>query len=274
MKRNVFAFLMTLILIFGASGVCSAVPVQNTDEVYMGLTMSSDWRVLSKNMTDAALLKALDLTVDEVNEMLINGECERMIINVETKDIINVKVEENAFFEEMYNITETEDEAILEQLDSILTDGFSVDGFEYHIEDVTITKHPQMKFVTVPGKVSNDGRKRGMIFGATFINGKGIAFLMPLATAKIQQENLDAFSEVVGTVTFTAIKDKDEAGVKTEGSKPEKEPQQGALSYIVGGLGGLILVAICLYLFDRIKKSPKADVLDNARDSEDEEIDR
>lgn len=270
MKRSIVAFLMALILILGTAGVCFSVPVQNSSEVYMGLTVSSDWRVLSKNMTDTALLEALDLTADEVNEMLVNGECERIIINAETKAIVNVKIEENALSHELYNITETEDEVLTENLDRILTDGFSVDGLEYNIEDVTFKKYPQMKFITVPGKVSNDGRKRGMIFGTTFINGKGIAFLMPLDTAAIPQESLDAFSEVVGSVSFTAIKEKDEAAVAGE-EKQAEAPKQGTISYILGGFGGLILVAICLYLFDRMRKSPKEDA-ERTEDVKHEEI--
>ena len=274
MKKRIVALWIALILSFGMMTECFAVPVQNTDEVYMGLTVSSDWRVLSKNMTDTKLLDALDLTAEEVNEMLVNGECERIIINAETKAIVNVKIEENALTDELYNITETEDEALLEELDRILSEGFSVDGFEYKKEDVTIEKYSQVKFVIVPGKVVNDGRKRGMIFGVTIINGKGVGFLMPLDTAAIRQEHMDAFLEVVSSATFTAIKDKGEVKEKEEAKKDGAPKPQGAASYIFGGLGGLILVAICLYLFDRFRKSPKEEVLVHTEDSNDEESDQ
>ena len=274
MKKRMVALLATLIWSFSMMTECFAVPVQNTDEVYMGLTVSSDWRVLSKNMTDTKLLEALDLTADEVNEMLVNGECERIIINAETKAIINVKIEENKLTEELYNITETEDEVLLESLDRILTEGFSVDGFEYNVEDVAIEKISQVKFITVPGKVVNDGRKRGMIFGVTILNGKGVGFLMPLDTAAIRQEHTDAFSEVVSSATFTAIKDKGETKIEDAGKKEETPKKRGAVSYIFGGLCGLILVAICLYLFDHFRKSQKEEILEHTEDSKDEESDQ
>lgn len=274
MKKRVVALCIALVLSFAMAAECFSVPVQNTDEVYMGLTVSSDWRVLSKNMTDTNLLDALKLTADEVNEMLVNGECERIIINTETKAIVNVKIEENKLTKELYNIAETEDEALKENLDTILFDGFSVDGFEYRKEDVTIEKVSQTKFLLVPGKVINDGRKRGMIFGVTIINGKGVGLLMPLDTAAIRQESMDDFLEVVSSVTFTAIKDKEEANKADTTKKDETQKPQGAVSYIFGGLGGLILLAICLYLFDRFKKSPKEEVLECAEDSEHEESDQ
>lgn len=274
MKKKMITLMVALVMSFSIAIACFAVPVQNTDEVYMGLTVSSDWRVLSKNMTDTKLLEALDLTADEVNEMLINGECERIIINTETKAIVNVKIEENALTEDLYNITETEDEKLMEELGSILSEGFSVDGFEYKTEDVIIEKYSQVKFITVPGKVVNDGRKHGMILGVTIINGKGVAFLMELDTAAIRQEYMDAFSEVVSSVTFTAIKDKGEAKAEDEAKKDDAPKPQGAVSYIFGGLGGLVLVAICLYLFDRFRKSPKEEVLQPTEDSKDEESDQ
>ncbi len=274
MNKKIVTLIMVFVMSISMAFTCFAVPVQNTDEVYMGLTVSSDWRVLSKNMTDKKLLEALDLTAEEVNEMLVNGECERIIINAETKAIVNVKIEENALTEDLYNITEAEDKALIKKSKQILAEGFSVNGLEYSQKDVMIEKYSQAKFIIVPGKVENEGRKRGVICAVTIINGKGVGFVMPLESAAIRTEDMDAFLEVVSSTTFTAIKDKGEEKVKDEVKKEETEKPQGATSYIFGGLGALILAAICLYLFDRFRKSPKTEVLESPEDSNDEESDQ
>ena len=274
MNKRIVTLMLALVMCFGMIPTCFAVPVQNTDEVYMGLTVSSSWLVLSKNMTDTKLLEALDLTMDDVNELLVKGDCERIIINAETKAIVNVKLKDNALTKKLYNITETKDEELLEQIDTILKEGFSVDDFEYSKEDIKVEKYSQAKFITVPGKVANEGRKRGVICAATIINGRGVEFMMPLDTAAIRPEDMDAFSEVVSSATFTAIKEKGEEIEKNEVKKEETQKPQGAVSYIFGGLGALILVAICLYLFDRFRKSPKEEILQSAEDSNDEESDQ
>lgn len=251
MKKLIAAVVLIMTVLTGTFGVRA----YDVPEAYMGFSVSEGWYAFSKNMTDTALLEAVDLTADEVNEALVNSDCEYFITNPEENAEIYVKVKKNELSQELYNIIEAEDQMIMDHLDRILKDGFSVDQFEYDPAGVTVTAYPQMKFITVPGTVLYDGAKHGMIFGATFVNGNGIAFMMYLDQETVGEQHLSAFSEIASSVSFTQIKEKGEAQAE---DSAQTEIGQSALQYIAGGFGGVALVALILYLIGRIKKSEKA----------------
>lgn len=251
MKKLAWALLLAVCLMIGANSVFG----YEVPDAYMGFSVSDEWYVLSKDMEDDALLDALGLTAGEVNEALVRSDCEYFIINPAAGREVYVKVKQNDLSWEFYNILETDDQQIKDSLDRILEEGFSVDGFSYNDGDVTLTAYPQMKFITVPGTVQYDGKNHGMVFGATFVNGKGIAFIMYLDKETAEEADLNAFNEIVGSVSFTVIKEKGASQPQeTENEKPES-----GLSFIAGGLGGLALVALCLFLIDRIKKSERGE---------------
>lgn len=258
MKKLFTAFVLTAAMLCFALGTAFSYDVP---EAYMGFSVSDQWYVFSKNMTDDALLNAVGLTADEVNEALIKSDCEYFITNPTEDSEIYVKVKKNDLSYEFYNILETDDQTIKNDLDRILKDGFSVDGFEYNPESVSIVPYSQMKFITVPGTVQFDGQKHGMVFGATFVNGNGISFLLYLNKEAAAEQDLKVMSDLAGSLSFTVIKEKgNDEMLNTDG---EQETPESALSYIAGGLGGLALVALCLYFIDRIKKTERREDHEN-----------
>lgn len=261
MKKFTAAIFLIAAFIFSVNTAFS----YEVPEAYMGFSVPEQWYVFSKNMTDDTFLNAVGLTADEVNQALVRSDCEYFITNPSEGREVYVKVKKNDLSYELYNILETDDQVIKDDLNRILKDGFSVDGFEYDPARVTVTPYPQMKFVTVPGTVQFDGKKHGMVFGATFVNGSGIAFMMYLDKETAEEEDLNTFSELAGSVSFTVIKEKgsDRISVPDSGGKP-----QSGLSYIAGGLGGLALVALCFYLIDRIKKSDCREENENGKDNQ------
>ncbi len=252
MKKCIIAVLLA---VFAFGGVISA-GASNLPESYMGFSVSKDWYTFSKNMTDTDLLESVDLSAEEVNKALTNSDCEYYIVNPEENAKIYVKVKKNDLSLELYNITEAEDEMILGNLDRILKDGFSMDGFWYDAANATVTEYPQMKFITIPGTVQYDGKTHGMIFGATFVNGNGIAFLMYLEEESVSEQNLSTFSELASSVSFTQIKEKSQVVLEEDAKKTEEKP--GKLQYITGGFGALALVALILGLIARMRKPEKA----------------
>ena len=135
MKKLLTIFVLAAaMLCMGMNAVCS----YEVPEAYMGFSVSDQWYVFSKNMTDETLLNTVGLTADEVNEALIKSDCEYFITNPTEDSEIYVKVKKNDLSYELYNILETDDQTIKNDLDRILKDGFSVDGFEYNPESVSI----------------------------------------------------------------------------------------------------------------------------------------
>ena len=63
-------------------------------------------------------------------------------------------------------------------------------------------------------------------------------------------------TELANSVSFTVIKEKGSAENK---EAPPPTHTDSSLTYIAGGLGGVALVALCLYLIDRIKKSEQTE---------------
>lgn len=223
-------------------------------EAYMGFSVPQHWYVFSKDMTDKALLDAVGMTAKEINQSLDKSDCEYMIISPEASGSIYVKVNKNELSYELYNILETEDHIITESVDRILEDGFSVDKFQYNSEDITIKTYTQVKFLIVPGTVMFDGKQHGMVFGATFVNGNGIAFIMYLEEDTFRPEDIKTMEEIAGTLSFTVIKEK---GSEEFPIAQIDEKQPDAISYIAGGLGGVAIIALCFLLIDKTRKTER-----------------
>lgn len=224
----------------------------DTPEAYMGFSVPDEWYVFSKNMTDRALLDAVGLDADEVNRSLVKSDCEYLILNPENNSEIYVKIKKNQIAQELYNLSNIDDEIIQTNIGNILKNGFSVDGFTYDSADVHITSYAQMKFVIVRGTVMYDGKSHGLVLGFTFINGSGIGFILYLDKDVAEEEDLQAITELANSLTFTVIRDKTTDVYLDE----EKEKvSDSALAYIAGGLGGIALIALCLYFIHGIKRS-------------------
>lgn len=251
MKKIISTILMTLITL---SLLISPASSFDVPEAYMGFSVPENFYVFSKNMTDKALLDAVDMTVKEINEALDKSDCEYMIISPEVSGSIYVKVNKNELSYELYNISETEDHIITESVERILEDGFSVDKFQYNPEDITIKTYTQMKFLIVPGTVLFDGKQHGMVFGATFVNGNGIGFIMYLEEDTFHPEDIKFMEEIASTLSFTVIKEK---GSQEILAVQNEEKQLDAISYIAGGLGGVAMIALCFLLISKTRKTDR-----------------
>ena len=219
----------------------------------MGFSVTDDWYVLSKNMEDEQLLDAMGVTAKEVNETLVKSDCEYFILNPKEQAEIYVRVKKNQVSDAFFNISETEDEIIQAELDTILRDGFSVDRFEYAPEHVIISPYAQMKFVIVPGTTQIDGKQSGMVFGFTFMNGSGIAFMMQTNTEMVTEAHIQTVQDIAASVSFTVVKEK---GQPQEAEQTAEENSVlNPVGYITGGLSALALAALCIYLIKRIRKS-------------------
>ena len=221
-------------------------------EAYMGFSVPDEWYVFSKNMTDRTLLDAVGLDADEVNRSLVKSDCEYFILNPENNSEIYVKIKKNQITQELYNLSNVDDENIQTNLDNILKNVFSVDGFAYGSADVHITSYTQMKFVIIPGTVMYDGKSHGLVLGFTFINGRGIGFILYLDKDAAEKEDLQTMEALASSLTFTVIRDKTTDVYQDE---QEEKVRNSALAYIAGGLGGIALIALCLYFIHGIRKS-------------------
>lgn len=251
MNKKLFLVMMVLISLCVNTFSVSAI---DEPEAYMGFSVPDDWYIFSKNMTDRTLLDAVGLDADEVNRSLVKSDCEYLILNPENNSEIYVKIKKNQITQEHYNLSDIDDERIQINLENILKNGFSVDGFTYDSADVCITPYAQMKFVVVPGTVMFDGKSHGLVLGFTFINGSGIGFILYLDKDVAEEEDLQAITDLANSLTFTVIRDK-----TTDVYLNEKEEQasNSALAYVTGGLGGIALIALCLYFIHGIRKSER-----------------
>ncbi len=225
------------------------------EDAYMGFSVSQGWYVFSRDMNDADLLKSLDLSVSQVNEILDNSGCEYLLSNPEKDCEIYVKVDKTELAYELYNLAEHQNEYLMDNLRNILYDGFSVKGLNYNDAGVTISDYPQMKFVTIPGSTFYDDRKHGIVFGGTVVNGSAVGFTMYLENEEARDEDIAVMQEVANTVTFTVIKD------KKDDSPQEivEEESQNALEFMVGGFGAIIIIVFCVLMIEKIRHKDKED---------------
>lgn len=242
--KKILAIFALVVMIFS---MCQAAFAQSTPEAFMGFSVTEDWLVFSKDMTDEKLLETLDLTQKEVNKILDDADCEYFLSNTEKNQRVYLKIENNDLSKALYNISGTDDTFLKENAEKILNDCFSVDSFIYNQDDITFTSNSQMKLMTIKGTME----KEEMLIGITFVNGSGIAFMMH--TDEITEETLKDFNEIANSVSFTVIREKD-------GEDEGTGTSQTAFKYIAGGLGVLFFGAVLIFLADRKKKTEKENV--------------
>ncbi len=242
MKKTITLIFAMLILVMSSLGV-------SAQDSYMGFSVSGDWIVFSRDMKDTELLKSIDMSVSEVNEILENSGSEYLLINSKKECDIYVKIINNDLSYEYFNMAGHTNDHLMENLRNLLYDGFYLKGFNYNEAGVVITDYPQMKFITVPGNTFYDDGKKGILFGGTMVNGSAIGFTMYLDSDEVTDEDVALMQEVASTVNFTVIKDKSEVSPE----KATEEKSQTALEYMVGGFGAIIVIAVCVYVIDRIR---------------------
>jgi len=242
MKKILTLIMTMLILVMGTL-------VAFAEDAYMGFSVSEDWFVFSRDMKDERLLQSIDMSAARVNEILENSGSDYLLINPSKNRDIYVKVESNDLSYEYFNLKESTDEHLMQNLRELVYDAFLLKGFNYNDAGVVITDYPQMKFVTVPGNTFYDDGKKGILFGGTVVNGKAIGFTMYLDSDEATDEDVELMQEVASTVTFTIIKDKSEVSPE----KVTEEKSQSAFEFMVGGFGAIVVIIICVYVIERMR---------------------
>ena len=241
--KKVLTLIITMLILVMSSFCVFA------EDAYMGFSVSEGWLVFSRDMKDEELLKSINMSASEVNEILQNSGSEYLLINPSKNRDIYVKVNSNDYSYEYFNLKESTDEHIMQNLRSLVYDAFSLKGFNYNDVGVVITDYPQMKFVTIPGNTFYDDGKKGILFGGTIVNGKTIGFTMYLDSDEVTDEDVALMQEVASTVTFTIIKDKSEVSPE----KITEEKSQTALEFMVGGFGAIVVIILCVYVIERMR---------------------
>ena len=244
MKRKVAA-VISLILILAASLNCFA---QKAPQSYMELSVTGAWGIFTKNMQDRELLDSVGKSAEDINEILESTGSESVIINRETGAQIYLKVSKNDLSHELWNITTADNQYITENLNKILYDGFSMDGFNYRGEDVTINDYAYMKFITASGSTFYDDGAHGVVCGGSFVNGNAIVFMMITENIAPTEEEIEAVKEIASGVSFTVIKDKTD-----ETKHGEETEEKDVFHYILGGFGALVVIIFCAYMIARMR---------------------
>lgn len=253
MKR-LFAALLALVIIIGTSCVATA-----ADEAFMGLSAMGDWHIFSKNMEDEALLDAVGMSAREVNKVLENTSSESIIVNAKTNAVIYVKLYENDKSKELWNISQTDDAYLLQNLNDILHNGFLVHELDYRSEDVKIsTANPDFKQIIVPGSTSYEEEPHGMLISGTFVNGKAIVFVTETQGEAPTREEISALEEVTGGIEITKIRDKSETG-----SEEENQNKKSISQYVIGGLSALVVVVLCVIAMTKMKNNDEVENEEN-----------
>ena len=247
MKKLLTLIITMLILVMGVSVFA--------EDAYMGFSVSEGWYVFSRDMKDQNLLQSIDMSAAKVNEILENSGSEYLLINPSKNRDIYVKVESNDLSYDYFNLKESTDEHLMENLRELVYDAFLLKGFNYNDAGVVITDYPQMKFVTIPGHTFYDDGKKGILFGGTVVNGKAIGFTMYLDSDEVEDGDVALMQEVASTVTFTVIKDKTEVSPE----KVTEEKSQTALEFMVGGFGAIVVIIICIYVIERMRNKDEAE---------------
>ncbi len=241
MKKLLTLIMTMLILVMGVSVFA--------EDAYMGFSVSEGWYVFSRDMKDQNLLQSIDMSAAKVNEILENSGSEYLLINPSKNRDIYVKVESNDLSYDYFNLKESTDEHLMENLRELVYDAFLLKGFNYNDAGVVITDYPQMKFVTIPGHTFYDDGKKGILFGGTVVNGKAIGFTMYLDSDEVEDGDVALMQEVASTVTFTVIKDKTEVSPE----KVTEEKSQTALEFMVGGFGAIVVIIICVFVIEKAR---------------------
>ena len=245
MKR-LFAALLALVIIIGTSCVATA-----ADEAFMGLSATGDWHIFSRNMEDEALLDAVGMSAREINKVLENTSSESIIVNAKTNAVIYVKLYENDKSKALWNISQTDDAYLLQNLNDILHNGFLVHELDYKTEDVKIsTANPDFKQIIVPGSTNVSDSVHGMVISGTFVNGKAVAFVMETKGDAPTEEEISALEEVTGGIEITKIRDKSE-----KSSEEESQNKESISQYVIGGLIALVVVVLCAVAMTKMKNN-------------------
>jgi len=245
MKKAISLLLLLVMVFFVQTTVFS----YEVSEAYMGFSVSDEWYVFSRDMKDKDVLDALDLTKDDVNEILKNSGCDYIIKSVKDDSEIYVKTEKNELSYEYYNISEMDNAYISENLEGILNDAFSMKELNYNPEEVVITDYAQMKFITVPGDTFYDGEKHGIVFGGTVVNGSAISFTLFLDKETASEEDILKLKEIASSVSFTAIKEKSDE-IKEE---VNEETQPDTFDFILGGFGAIVIIVFCICIIEKMR---------------------
>lgn len=240
--KKVLTLVMTMLILITSVSVFA-------EDAYMGFSVSEEWFVFSRDMKDESLLQSIDMSASRVNEILENSGSDYLLINPSKNRDIYVKVESTDLSYEYFNLKESTDEHLMQNLRELVYDAFLLKGFNYNDAGVVITDYPQMKFVTVPGNTFYDDGKKGILFGGTIVNGKAIGFTMYLDSDEVTDEDVTLMQEVASTVTFTVIKDKSEVSPQ----KVTEEKSQSAFEFMVGGFGAIVVIIICVYVIERMR---------------------
>ena len=251
--KKILTLVIAMLILFTSSVAVFA------EDAYMGFSVSEDWFVFSRDMKDESLLQSIDMSASRVNEILENSGSDYLLINPSKNRDIYVKVESTDLSYEYFNLKESTDEHLMQNLRELVYDAFSLKGFNYNDAGVVITDYPQMKFVTVPGNTFYDDGKKGILFGGTVVNGKAIGFTMYLDSDEATDEDVALMQEVASTVTFTVIKDKSEVSPQ----KVTEEKSQNAFEFMVGGFGAIVVIIICVYVIERMRHKDEDETEEN-----------
>lgn len=258
------AILISLILILSASFVCTA---QNSPKSYMELSATDPWCILSKDMEDTEILKAVSKSAEDINEILESTSSESVIINRETGAQIYLKVRKNDTSHDLWNISDVDDVYLMENLDMIFSDGFSVADFNYKPEDVTINNYSYMKFIMASGSTyQKDVGAHGIVCGGTFVNGNAIVFTMVTKELQPTEEEIKAVENIASGVSFTVIKDKTD-------EKAQEDNGAGAdvFNYILGGFLAIVVIIFCVYMIVRMKNNDQSEETEEIKEDEEKE---
>jgi len=262
MKNKAATILLLIIMIFTSTSAFA----QNEPEAYMEISATEEWGIFTKNMQDEELLLSVDKSVDEINELLTSTGSESVIINKNTGAQVYVKVAKNDLSYELWNISESDNEYIKENLKRIVYDAFLMDAFNYQDEDVKIDDYAYMKFVTIPGSAYLNADAHGVIAGGTVVNGNAIVFTMITKDMKPTEDEISAIGDIAKSVSFTVIKEKTKE-VPADGKQGERD----VFSYILGGFGALVLIIFCVYMIIRMKDAQKNETEEIETQEEQEE---
>ena len=251
--KKILTLVIAMLILFTSSVAVFA------EDAYMGFSVSEDWFVFSRDMKDESLLQSIDMSASRVNEILENSGSDYLLINPSKNRDIYVKVESTDLSYEYFNLKESTDEHLMQNLRELVYDAFSLKGFNYNDAGVVITDYPQMKFVTVPGNTFYDDGKQGILFAGSVVNGKAIGFTMYLDSDETTDEDVALMQEVASTVTFTIIKDKSEVSPQ----KVTEEKSQNAFEFMVGGFGAIVVIIICVYVIERMRHKDEDETEEN-----------
>lgn len=262
--KKITEVILSFILILSVSCTCVA---EASPHAYMEITTTGAWNIFTKDMDNQSLLDAVGKSAEEINEILKETESESLIINHETGANVYVKVLENDFAYNMWNISYIDNADILENLREFVYDGFEADGLNYQDENVSIEDYAYMKFITVPGNCYYNGEIHGVVLGGSFVNGRAVVFTMVTEGETTEEKDIEAIKEIAKGVSFTVIKDKTDEE-KTEGTNEEKD----VFHYILGGFGALVIIIFCAYMIVTMKnKSEEQEKPEEAKEDEQKE---